>query len=72
MIEEKCNFENQSLPTETALRVLWNIDVFTFKVNMKEKPKTRKVCCQHSRDYHNTVAYGGRNATMQEIRATGY
>ena len=28
---------------ETALGVLWNIeeDVFKFKVNMKEKPKTR-------------------------------
>ena len=29
---------------ETALGVLWNIeeDVFKFKVNMKEKPKTRR------------------------------
>ena len=40
----KCNFNNQSLPMETALGVLWNIeeDVFKFKVNMKEKPKTRR------------------------------
>ena len=40
----ECNFNNQSLPTETALGVLWNIeeDIFTFKVNMKEKPKTRR------------------------------
>ena len=38
----ECNFNNQSLPTETALGMLWNIeDVFTSKVNMKEKPKTR-------------------------------
>ena len=28
---------------KTALRVLWNReDVFTFKVNIKEKPKTRR------------------------------
>ena len=40
----ECNFNNQSLPTETALGVLWNIeeDVFTFKVNIKGKPKTRR------------------------------
>ena len=40
----ECNFNNQSLPTETALGVLWNIeeDVFTLKVNMKEKTKTRR------------------------------
>ena len=39
----ECNFNNQSLPTETILGVLRNIeeDIFTFKVNMKEKPKTR-------------------------------
>ena len=38
------NFNNQSLSTETALGVLWNTeeDVFIFKVNMKEKPKTRR------------------------------
>ena len=40
----ECNFNNQSLPAETALGVLWNIeeDVLTFKVNMKEKPKARR------------------------------
>ena len=40
----ECNFNNQFLPTETTLGVLWNIeeDVSTFKVNMKEKPKTRR------------------------------
>ena len=39
----ECNFNNQSLPTETVLGMLWNIeDVFTFEVNMKEKPKTRR------------------------------
>ena len=40
----ECNFNNQSLPAETAFGVLWNIkeDVFTFKVNMKEKAKTRR------------------------------
>ena len=33
----ECNLNNQFVPTETALRVLWNIeeDVFRFKVNMK-------------------------------------
>ena len=38
------NFNNQSLPKETALEVLWNIedDVFTFKVNMKKKPNIRR------------------------------
>ena len=40
----ECNFNNQYLPTETALGVLWNIeeDIFTLKVNMREKPKTRR------------------------------
>ena len=40
----ECNSNNQSLPAETAFGVLWNIkeDVFTFKVNMKEKAKTRR------------------------------
>ena len=41
----ECNFNNQSLPTETALGVLWNIEedvLFTFKVNTREKPKTRR------------------------------
>ena len=37
-------FNNHSLTTETALGLLRNIeeDVFTFKVNWKEKPKTRR------------------------------
>ena len=39
----ECNLSNQSLPTETALGVFSNIeDVFTFKVNIKQKPKTRR------------------------------
>ena len=40
----KGNLNNQSLPTETTLEVLWNIEeyIFTFKMNMKEKPKTRR------------------------------
>ena len=40
----ECNFNNQSLSTETALGVPWNTkeDVFILKVNMKEKPKTRR------------------------------
>ena len=40
----ECNFNNQSLPTETALGVLWNMDdVFTLKVNMNEgKTKDKK------------------------------
>ena len=45
----ECNFNNQSLPIETALGVLWNIeeDVFTFKVNMKEIQRQEETCCQH-------------------------
>ena len=35
---------NQTLPTEAALGVLWDVenDMFIFRVNLKEKPGTRR------------------------------
>ena len=35
-------------------------------------PKTGSTSILIARDYHNTVAHGGRSATMQEIRRAGY
>ena len=55
----ECNFNNQSLPAETALVVLWNIeeDVFTFKVNMKEKSKTRRGILSTFSSVHDPLGF---------------
>ena len=43
-VTAECSLKNQSIPIETTLGILWNIDedVFTFKVELKEKPNTRR------------------------------
>ena len=55
----ECNFSNQSLPTETALGVLWNIeeDAFTFNVNMKEKPKARRAMLSTLSSVHDPLGF---------------
>ena len=41
-------------------------------INWMHTPYVMIISCKFARDYHNIMAHGGRSATMQEIRRSGY
>ena len=51
---------------------LWNSSLDLELIHPIILPKTGSTSTLIARDHHKTVANGGRNATMQEIRRAGY